>query len=671
MGDTVTIKWDTAGGAAKPPEIKVDINVRVVPVVSDDFYSGLTEAVQKALKNQAAPNFPGTKYPAAITLFNFDALVIGILGLIGGLITANAPLLNVKQHMARKRQRKYDEKYGGQPDRGGSPVHAYSGESGGKTDPRHVRLNQVKLFSKEINIDARKLGRSIADGIIEGLKDREAVLTTTTKRFFGLVTRTAKATLEISSPSRVMVKVGRSVGDGLVQGLKNGQGKVAAASRRLADGAARLTGAKTKATRTGRQIGDGLASGIRQSRGKIAAAMRSATQPVASSAKAASAGLKPLNAELASTSKAATKSGRQMGTATKGLKGIGPAGKIAGKGLKGVGAGFKSALGPAGLILMLLEPFLSKLIETVTSSKKFKKAVEVAMKGVSKAIGWVSKAVKQIFSWVKKNWKKLLPLLLGPFGAVIAGVLIFRKQITAGIKWVINWVKKNWKLLLAILTGPFGLTIAFVIKFRKRIGSAIGTAIGWIKGNWQRLLGILVRPFTAGASAVVRAFSRIVSYARGLPGRIRGAIGSVGSALAGKGRDLISGFINGIRSRAGAIISTIKNFVTDRIPGFVKNALGIRSPSTVMMGLGRNVSEGMAEGIQDGGRNVADAMDALVAVPRIGSAGAGAYPPFGRRGEASQRRYEFHFHGPVTDPEETSRQFASRLREWEVLNAAS
>ncbi|RKS68986.1 hypothetical protein BZB76_6125 [Actinomadura pelletieri DSM 43383] len=417
----------------------------------------------------------------------------------------------------------------------------------------------------------------------------------------------------------------------------------------------------------GRDAGSGFVLGLTQSRAKVAAAARGMGQATTAGAQSATAGLKPLNKELAATSKEATKSGRQMGTATKGLKGIGPAGKVAGTGLKGVGAGFKAALGPAGLILLLLEPFLAKLIETVTSSKKFKQAVEVAMKGVSIAVGWVSKVIKGIFDWVKKNWKKLLPLLLGPFGAVIAGVLIFRKQITAGIKWVINWIKKNWKLLVAILTGPFGLAVAFVIKFRGRIGGVVSSIINWIKGNWRGLLAILTWPFRASVSAIAGIFGRIVGYARGLPGRIRSAIGSVVSVLRGKGADLITGFIAGIRSKAGEIISTVKGYITDKIPGFVKNAFRSNSPSLVMMEIGRDVGEGMALGIEDGSRDVDRAMVGLVSVPQVG---AGVYSSSLRRGDA-QRKYEFHFHGPVTDPEETSRQFASRLREWEVLNAAS
>ncbi|WP_158581621.1 phage tail protein [Actinomadura spongiicola] len=667
MSETVTIKWDTTGSSSNPPEIKVDINVRVVPVVPDGFFKGITGAVQEALKAQAAPNFPGTPIPIAFTVGNIDALLLGAVGLVGGLIAANVPSLDVGQRIERRRKQKFESRFGGGSDQGSAPPRMKDAGSSGQPEIRKQVNRQIKLFSKEFNADSQELGKAIADGIIKGLQARQVALNTETKRFFGLITRTAKTTLEISSPSRVMMRLGRAVGEGLEQGLKQGQGGVSAAARRLARAAAGLSGAKASAIRTGRQIGDGLAAGIRQSRGQVAAAMRSVTQPVASSAATASAGLKPMNKELAATSKEATKSGRQMGTATKGLKGIGPAGKIAGTGLKGVGAGFKAALGPAGLILMLLEPFLTQLIETVTRSKKFKQAVEVAMKGVSIAVGWVSKVIKGIFDWVKKNWKKLLPLLLGPFGAVIAGVLIFRKQITAGIEWVINWVKNNWKLLLAILTGPFGLAIAFVIKFRGRIGGVISSVINWIKGHWRGLLAILVWPFKVGASAVVGVFGRIVSYARGLPGRIRGAIGSVGGVLRDKGADLIRGLINGIKSQAGAIVAAIKSYVTDKIPAFIRNRFSMSSPSKLMMELGRHVSDGMALGIEAGARNVDDAMAGLVSVPRIG---AGAYASHLRRGDA-QRKYEFHFHGPVTDPEETSRQFASRLREWEVLNAAS
>lgn len=67
---------------------------------------------------------------------------------------------------------------------------------------------------------------------------------------------------------------------------------------------------------------------------------------------------------------------------------------------------------------------------------------------------------------------------------------------------------------------------------------------------------------------------------------------------------MMQGFINGITAMAGAVINAIRSAITDRLPGFVKDALGIRSPSKLFQGFGENVMQGMAVGLQSGGRDL-------------------------------------------------------------------
>ncbi|MFC0039331.1 phage tail protein [Actinomadura rayongensis] len=318
---------------------------------------------------------------------------------------------------------------------------------------------------------------------------------------------------------------------------------------------------------------------------------------------------------LSDTGMEATKSGKQLGNAGKGMKAMGPAGKIAGTGLKGLGAGFKAALGPAGLILMLLQPFLEKLVESVMKSKTFQKIVSQAMKIVSNSIKWVKDAAKVVW----------------------------------------DWIKQNWPLLLAIITGPFGIAVYVIKKY------------------WSNIKAGAI----AAKDYVVEKFQALVGFFRALPGKILSGIGNVGRTLYNKGKDLIMGFVNGIKSMAGHIVDVIKNTVTDKIPGFVKKALGINSPSLVMMALGEGVGEGMALGIDGSKKHVDKSLGKLVDVPKtqavraqgsvLGKAVAGSVASAGRGKSAGA--YEFHFHGAVKDPKETSRQFASRLRSWEILNS--
>jgi hypothetical protein len=81
---------------------------------------------------------------------------------------------------------------------------------------------------------------------------------------------------------------------------------------------------------------------------------------------------------------------------------------------------------------------------------------------------------------------------------------------------------------------------------------------------------------------------------------------------------------------AGKLISALKEKITDALPGFVKDALGIHSPSRVFMELGAFTAAGMALGIAGGARDVQRATDRMLpSVPRTSSF---ASPPVAARG---------------------------------------
>lgn len=69
------------------------------------------------------------------------------------------------------------------------------------------------------------------------------------------------------------------------------------------------------------------------------------------------------------------------------------------------------------------------------------------------------------------------------------------------------------------------------------------------------------------------------------------------SAMQGLGGNVISGLSDGIRRGIGAVMSAIQG-ITDALPQWVKDQLGIHSPSTVFAGLGQNIIQGLVQGMQ-------------------------------------------------------------------------
>jgi hypothetical protein len=146
-------------------------------------------------------------------------------------------------------------------------------------------------------------------------------------------------------------------------------------------------------------------------------------------------------------------------------------------------------------------------------------------------------------------------------------------------------------------------------------------------------IGLLVTGLAVGAyliytywDQIKAAFFVAVAWLSGL-----------GSKMMSIGTMIIQGLVNGIRSAGSAVWNTLKNIVMGGING-VKALLGIKSPSRVFMALGGYVSEGMAVGIDKGGRKALGAAGRLAT--GVAAAGAmSAMPVAAAGGEADTQHW--------------------------------
>jgi phage-related protein len=100
------------------------------------------------------------------------------------------------------------------------------------------------------------------------------------------------------------------------------------------------------------------------------------------------------------------------------------------------------------------------------------------------------------------------------------------------------------------------------------------------------------------------AVQLVVKLAEGLINNI--------SKITDVGRNIVEGLWNGIKNATKWIKDKIAGFVDDVVGG-IKSFFGIRSPSTVMAGIGENLSAGLALGITDNAKLVKSAMSGLEA----------------------------------------------------------
>jgi hypothetical protein len=162
--------------------------------------------------------------------------------------------------------------------------------------------------------------------------------------------------------------------------------------------------------------------------------------------------------------------------------------------------------------------------------------------------------------------------------------------------------------IIGMLAQVLGVVLAEGVKLLTKY-------IGWLIEKLTPLITFLGDLFSNIRDALADVLPGILDFFTDLPNKIWTAVKNAGKWLLDTGKNVVQGFIDGIKSMAGRIITTIKNSITNVLPGFVKDALGIGSPSKVFMGFGQAVSQGMALGIERDASQVLSAAKRLVGIP--------------------------------------------------------
>jgi TP901 family phage tail tape measure protein len=176
-------------------------------------------------------------------------------------------------------------------------------------------------------------------------------------------------------------------------------------------------------------------------------------------------------------------------------------------------------------------------------------------------IGWVGK----IGGWLLRPYAKAGTWLLSKGRDIISG-------LWDGLKAAWNWL---W---------------SWITKIGGWIGGVFAKAGSWLLGHGRDIISGLWNGLKGQWSA---AWSWITK----IGGWIGGVFAKAGSWLVGHGGDIISGLKNGMFNAMKDIGGWIKTYVVDPVVNAVKHFFGIKSPSTVMAGLGGHLMSGLFKGM--------------------------------------------------------------------------
>jgi phage-related protein len=251
-----------------------------------------------------------------------------------------------------------------------------------------------------------------------------------------------------------------------------------------------------------------------------------------------------------------------------------------------------------GPLVAVLAP-LAAIIATIVAVTKIWTAVQTAFNIVMAAnpivliiLGIAALIAAIVLLYTKCEWFR------DAIAAVWNALAVGFNFVLDVIKGVFNWVSNNWPLLLAILTGPIGLAVLFIVKNWDTITAVFQKVLDWIKSTWSTVYHFIVDP-------IANAVDKMIGF----------------------GKSIITGLWDGIKSMAGWITDKVKGLAKTILGPFAK-VLGIKSPSTVFAGYGRDIVRGLAGGITSNSslaqRSIADLGRSLAGPNLTGSSVAAA-----------------------------------------------
>ncbi|WP_334137039.1 tape measure protein [Corynebacterium variabile] len=229
----------------------------------------------------------------------------------------------------------------------------------------------------------------------------------------------------------------------------------------------------------------------------------------------------------------------------------------------------------------------------------------------------------------------VLNVIIGAFNIMKEGLALAFRLVRASFEVLWEAVKRAWDAI----GRPI---VDFIVAVFNRWWSGMQRIFGWVRAGWDALWGAVRAGWDAVGRPVVdtvvsvfgwfrdqikAAFDIVSGFASDLWndistyfGKIFNKIGEVkdkvlqpfkdaGSWLVDAGKNIIDGLLNGI----GDLGKKITDWFLDKIPGWMKEpfkkALGIHSPSRVFKGYGKNVGQGLIDGIDAMGTKVEKATE--------------------------------------------------------------
>lgn len=241
----------------------------------------------------------------------------------------------------------------------------------------------------------------------------------------------------------------------------------------------------------------------------------------------------------------------------------------------------------------------------------------------------VAPLVVQILELATVMASQLVPIVNG---AVMGTLVLLAGALTGLGQLIEDFVIPTMHLFIGVLNGDvFDATTTAGRQVREFADTARTKISEFVDSASERIshyAGVARDKFNDAKNSALNAVSDMVSdavaYLSDLPGRAANAVGDLGHVLFNAGASLVSGFIDGIQSKIGAVTSTLAN-LTAKLPDWKGPA---ELDARILTPSGELLIDGLIAGIQRAVPRVRTELQGLTGqLPQFGSQLAGVSAP--------------------------------------------
>jgi phage-related protein len=152
----------------------------------------------------------------------------------------------------------------------------------------------------------------------------------------------------------------------------------------------------------------------------------------------------------------------------------------------------------------------------------------------------------------------------------------------------------TWDTTWLTVTSVTEVAVRNTVGITKTMVNLVGLALAPAAGA---VIDPLRRAWAGAVSAVSAGVRETTAVADRLPGQIVSALGNLGNLLYDAGRDLLNGFLRGIRSKVDEVLGQARS-LAGGVEGAIRGALNMRSPSLVARDIGADFVRGLTLGLR-------------------------------------------------------------------------